>query len=156
MEKLRARLEKAIGAKAMGTITKIANVMADAWHWITTLWSKGPGAVWDEIKSRLADLGTAIMAGIGAWIGGDLIKIGIEKIAKLSNPAGAIIELIQTIYKTISFVVTKMNKILAMADAVLDSIGNIVKGNIGCLLYTSAGACAAQRGVAHWPGERCA
>jgi|GEM_PF-2880821 hypothetical protein len=131
MEKLRARLEKAIGAKAMGTITKIANVMADAWHWITTLWSKGPGAVWDEIKSRLADLGTAIMAGIGAWIGGDLIKIGIEKIAKLSNPAGAIIELIQTIYKTISFVVTKMNKILAMADAVLDSIGNIVKGNIG-------------------------
>jgi hypothetical protein len=61
----------------------------------------------------------------------DLIKIAIAKLAKLSNPAGAIIELIQTIAKTIDFVVTKMNRILAMADAVLNSIGAIVAGNIG-------------------------
>lgn len=131
MQKLRARLEKQVGAKAMGAIDKVAKVLSEAWHWLSLLWSKGPAAVWEEIKSHLADLGTAIISGIAAWIGEDLIKIGIAKIAKLSNPAGAIIELIQTIYKTIQFVVTKMNRILAMADAVLNSIGNIVAGNIG-------------------------
>lgn len=131
LQKLRARLEKAVGAKTMGVVDKVANIVSQAWDWLSLLWNKGPAAVWEEIKSHLADLGTAVMSGIAAWIGGDLIKIGIEKLAKLSNPAGAIIELIQTIYKTISFVVTKMNRILAMANAVLDSIGNIVKGNIG-------------------------
>jgi hypothetical protein len=115
----------------MGVIDKVANVLDQAWHWISLLWNKGPGAVWEEIKGQLADLGTAVMSGIAAWIGEDLIKIAIAKIAKLSNPAGAIIELIQTIAKTIDFVVTKMNRILAMADAVLNSIGAIVAGNIG-------------------------
>jgi hypothetical protein len=131
LQKIRARLEKAVGAKTMGVIDKVANMLQQAWHWISLLWNKGPGAVWEEIQSNLAGLSTILISGITAWIGEDLIKIAIAKIAKLSNPAGAIIELIQTIYKTIQFVVTKMNRILAMADAVLNSIGNIVAGNIG-------------------------
>jgi hypothetical protein len=129
--KLRAKLEKAIGAKAMGVVDKVANIVTEAWHWITTLWNKGPAAVWEEVKERAADLGKSVMAGITKWIASDLIKIGIAKIAKLSNPAGEIIELIQTIMKTIDFVVTKMNRILAVADSVLDSIGAIVAGNLG-------------------------
>jgi hypothetical protein len=131
MEKLRAKLEKAIGAKAMATVDKVASIVTEAWHWITLLWNKGPAAVWEEIKERAADLGKSVMAGITKWIASDLIKIGIAKIAKLSNPAGEIIELIQTIMKTIDFVVTKMNRILAVADSVLNSIGAIVAGNLG-------------------------
>jgi hypothetical protein len=131
LQKLRARLEKQVGAKTMGVIDKVANVLSQAWEWLSLLWNKGPAAVWEQIKANLADLGTAVISGIAAWIGEDLIKVAIAKIALLSNPAGAIIELIQTIYKTIQFVVTKMNRILAMADAVLNSIGNIVAGNIG-------------------------
>jgi hypothetical protein len=131
MAKLRAKLEKAIGAKAMGVVDKVANVLTEAWHWITLLWNKGPAGVWEEIKERAADLGKAVISGITNWIAGDLIKIGIAKIAKLSNPAGEIIELIQTIMKTIDFVVTKMNRILAVADSVLNSIGAIVAGTLG-------------------------
>jgi hypothetical protein len=130
-QKLRAKLEKAIGPKAMGVVDKGISIVTEAWHWITTLWNKGPAAVWEEVKERAADLGKSVMAGITKWIASDLIKIGIAKIAKLSNPAGEIIELIQTIMKTIDFVVTKMNRILAVADSVLDSIGAIVAGNLG-------------------------
>jgi Domain of unknown function (DUF4157) len=122
--KLHDKLVKALGPK-------VVNYLDTAWHWITTLWDKGPAGVWEEIKTQLSDLGTAIIGGITSWISTDLIKAGIAAIAKMSNPAGAIIELIQTIYTTINFVVTKMNKILAMADSVLNSIGAIAAGNIG-------------------------
>jgi Domain of unknown function (DUF4157) len=131
MQKLRAKLEKAIGAKAMGVIGKIASVLESAWHWISTLWTKGPAALWEEIKSQLADLGSAIIGGITSWIATDLVKAGIAALAKMSNPAGAIIQLIQTVYTVIQFVVTKLNRILALVDSVLNSIAAIVKGQIG-------------------------
>ncbi len=65
------------------------------------------------------------------WVTTDLIKVGIKKLVELSNPVGAILELIETIYTTFEFIVTKMNRILALVDGVLDSIGNIIKGNLG-------------------------
>jgi hypothetical protein len=130
MAKLKTKLEKAVGPKAMGVINTAADIVSKAWHWLTILWAKGPAGVWAEVKDQAAGIGTSIIAGITSWITTDLIKIGIAKLAKLSNPVGEIIELIQTIAKTIDFVVTKMNKILAMAEAVLDSIGNIVKGKL--------------------------
>ena len=122
--KLRKKLEVALGPTAVAVLT-------DAWNWISTLITKGPAALWEQIKGQLSDLWDLVIGGIAKWISTDLIKVGIKKLAELSNPAGAIIELISTIYTTFEFIVTKMNRILALADLVLDLIGNIIKGNIG-------------------------
>ncbi|MDA9504183.1 hypothetical protein XI09_05275 [Bradyrhizobium sp. CCBAU 11386] len=122
--KLRKKLEMVLGPTAVEVLSK-------AWDWISTLLTKGPAALWEQIKGQLSDLWDSVIGGIASWITTDLIKVGIKKLATMSNPAGAIIELIQTVYTTIEFIVTKMNRILALVDSVLDSIGNIIKGNIG-------------------------
>jgi hypothetical protein len=122
--RIRAKLANALGPK-------VAGVLEAAWDWIGTLLTKGPAALWEEVKTNLADLGTIIIGGITNWVSTDLIEAGLKKLAKLSNPVGEVIELIQTISTTIDFIVTKLNSILAMVDSVLNSLAAIVAGQIG-------------------------
>ncbi len=122
--KLRAKAEKAVGPKAV-------KVLEGAWKWIKALITGGIGGLWTEIKTQLSDLGGMILGGISQWITVEIVEAAVAKLIKLCNPAGAIIEAIQTIYKTITFLVQKANEIIAMVDAVLNSIQGIVAGNIG-------------------------
>jgi hypothetical protein len=122
--KLKKKLEAVLGPTAV-------NVLTNAWNWISTLITKGPAALWEQIKGQLGNLWDQVIGGIAKWITTDLIKVGIKKLVELSNPVGAVLELIETIYTTFQFIVTKMNRILSLVDSVLDSIGNIIKGNIG-------------------------
>jgi hypothetical protein len=121
--KLRAKAEKAIGAKAV-------RVLEEAWKWIKALMRDGIGGIWKEIKSRMTSLWSTVIGGITKWITTDLVEAGIAKLAKMFAPVGAVIEAIQTIYKGITFLVNKINQILEMVDAVLNSIQNLIAGNI--------------------------
>lgn len=121
--KLRAKAEKAVGPKA-------TKVLESAWTWIKTLLTKGLGGIWEEIKDQLSNLYNMVIGGITKWITTEIVEAGVAKLIKLCNPVGAVIEAIQTIYKTISFLVEKANEILELVDSVLDSIGKIVAGDI--------------------------
>ena len=122
-EKLHQKLEKALGPKAM-------KILDEAWKWIKALITGGFSGLWEEIKGRLTDLWDIVIGGITNWITVNVVKAGIQQLALLSNPVGAVLEAIKTIYTTIQFVVTKMNKILAVVDAILDSINKIAAGAI--------------------------
>jgi len=122
--KLRAKVEKAVGPKA-------TKVLEGAWKWIKALLTKGLGGIWDEIKDQLSNLYSMVIGGISKWITTEIVEAGVAKLVKLCNPVGAIIEAIQTIYKTLTFLVQKANEILALVDSVLNSIQKIVAGDIG-------------------------
>ena len=122
--KLRAKVEKAVGPKAM-------KVLEGAWKWIKALLSKGLGGIWEEIQSQLSGLYGMVIGAISKWITTEIVEAGVAKLVKLCNPVGAIIEAIQTIYKALSFFVQKANEILALVDSVLSSIQKIVAGDIG-------------------------
>jgi hypothetical protein len=121
--KLRAKLEKAIGPTAV-------KILEEAWKWISALITGGFAGLWEQIKSQLSNLYDMVIGGITQWITVSVVKAGIQQLALLSNPVGAVLEAIKTIYTTIQFVVTKMNKILSVVDAVLDSIKKIAAGAI--------------------------
>jgi hypothetical protein len=122
--KLRTKLEKAIGPKAVA-------FLEEAWKWIKALISGGIAGLWEEIKTRLSDLGQIILGGITRWITVELVEAGVAKLIKMCNPVGAVIEAIQTIYKALTFLVNKVNQILALVNSVLDSLQKIVVGDIG-------------------------
>jgi hypothetical protein len=122
--KIRAKVEKAIGPKAL-------KILEAAWKWIKALITGGLGGLWNEIQSQLSDLGSMILGGITQWITIELVEVAVAKLIKMCNPVGAIIEAIQTIYKAISFFVSKINEILAFVDSVLNSIQKIVAGDLG-------------------------
>jgi hypothetical protein len=122
--KLRAKAEKAVGPKAV-------KVLEGAWKWIKALLTRGLGGIWEEIKDQLSNLYSMVIGGISKWITTEIVEAGVAKLIKMSNPVGAIIEAIQTIYKTLTFLVQKANEILALVDSVLNSIQKIVAGDIG-------------------------
>ena len=83
-----------------------------------------------------------MIGGITDWITVNIVQAGIQQLALLSNPVGAVLEAIKTIYTTIEFVVTKMNKILMVVDAILDSVNKIAAGAIGDAATWIEGALA--------------
>jgi hypothetical protein len=121
--KLRKKVEAAIGEKAVSIIEK-------AWEFVSALITGGFAGLWEQIKAKVGDLWGMVIGGLSGWITKNLIEAGLAKLVKLSNPAGAIIEALQTIYKTLTFIVQKVNKILALVDSVVRSIGNIAAGKI--------------------------
>jgi hypothetical protein len=134
-DKLRGKLEKALGPTAV-------KVLEEAWNWISALIKGGFAGLWEHIKDRLSDLWNIVIGGITNWITVSVVKAGIQQLVMLSNPVGAVLEAIKTIYTTIQFVVTKMNKILGVVDAVLDSITKIVAGDIASAANWIEGAMA--------------
>lgn len=122
--KLRKKLEVLIGPTAV-------NVLEKAWTWISALITGGFAGLWEQIKSKVGDLWGMIIGGISQWVTVHLVEAGIAALIKLSNPVGAVIEAIRTIYKVLTFVVEKANKILKLVNAVVTSIGRIAKGDIG-------------------------
>jgi hypothetical protein len=121
--KIKTKLEKAVGPTAV-------QIMERAWKLLKALWDGGPAALWEEIKSQLSDLKNLIVGGITKWITKEVIEAGIAYLVKLSNPVGAVIQAIQSIYEVVKTVVQKANQILQVVDAVLDGIGDIMNGVI--------------------------
>jgi hypothetical protein len=123
-DKIKKKLEKAIGPTAVRLIT-------EAWSWISALIKGGLSGLWEQIKERLSDLWGMVIGGITQWITVELVEAGVARLVTMSNPAGAVIEAIRTIYKTLSFLVSKINQILALVNSVVNSISKIAKGAIG-------------------------
>jgi DNA/RNA non-specific endonuclease len=133
--KLRKKVEDVLGKTATSAIEK-------AWGYISALISGGLGGLWEKIKGQLGDLWQSVIGGISQWVTVNLIEAGIEKLVELSNPAGAIIEAIRTIYKTVKFLVEKANKIIQLVDAVVKSISSIAAGRIDAAADWIEGALA--------------
>jgi len=119
--KIRSKLEKAVGPTAF-------QVLERAWKLLKALWDGGPAALWEEIKSQLSDLKNMVIGGITKWITKEVIEAGIAYIIKLSNPVGAIIQVLQSIYEVVKTIVQKANQILQVVDGILDGIGDIMSG----------------------------
>jgi len=121
--RLRQKAERLIGPRAVALLT-------EAWRWISALISGGLGGLWEEIKSRLSDLWSTIIGGISQWITVQIVGVAIEKLVTMSNPVGAVLQAIISIYRTVSFFVERINQILALVNAVVDSISQIASGSI--------------------------
>jgi hypothetical protein len=122
--KLREKAEKLIGPKAV-------RVLEEAWKWIKALISGGLAGLWQEIKNRLSDLWNIVIGGISQWITVNIVKAGVEWLAKLSNPVGWVVGAIQVAYDVLSFFVNRINQILGLVNAVVSSIKQIAEGSIG-------------------------
>jgi len=61
----------------------------------------------------------------------NIVKAGVEWLAKLSNPVGWVVGAIQVIYDVLSFFVNRINQILGLVNAVVSSIKQIAEGSIG-------------------------
>lgn len=123
---IRARAVKMFGepvVKAMETGVEIFRVLI----------TQGPAGLWNYIKDQIGDLKSMIIDGIKDFVIEKIIVAGITWIVSMLNPASAFVKACKAIYDIIMFFVTRASQIMALVNAVVDSISAIASGSIGAV-----------------------
>jgi hypothetical protein len=115
---IRARAVKILGepiVKALETASEIFQILI----------TQGPGGLWEY------DLQDVVIEGIKSFVEESIIKAGVTWILGLLNPAGAFIKACKAIYDIVMFFVERGSQILALVNAIIDSMAAIASGAIG-------------------------
>jgi hypothetical protein len=121
--KIRAKIVKIIGEETMSKLERV-------WDFLVALATEGPAAAWHKIAEALGNLWDLVIGGIKDWAIVKIIKTAVAQLVVLFNPVGAVFEAIVETYRTVEFFVKKINQILSLVEAIVDSIANIAAGQI--------------------------
>jgi len=91
---------------------------------------KGIAGLWEYIKEQFSDLKEMVIEQIKSMIITEVIKAGVKWIIGLLNPVGAFIKAAMAIYEIVKFFIERAAQIFEFVNSVVDSIADIVKGNL--------------------------
>ncbi|HEY9610910.1 eCIS core domain-containing protein [Allocoleopsis sp.] len=121
---IRARAVKILGEKVVQAMETTAEIFK-------ILISEGIMGVWEYIKEQLSNLKDVVIEGIKSFVTDSIINAGVTWILGLLNPAGAFIKACKAIYDIIMFFVERGSQIMALVNAVIDSVSAIADGATG-------------------------
>jgi hypothetical protein len=123
-DRMRAKAVKLLGERAVGLIEK-------AVEYIKELITGGPAKLWEKVKEDLGNLKEMVIDAIQDWLITTIIQQAVTKIVSMFNPAGAIVQAVIAIYNVVMFVIEKAQQIMALVEAVVNSVHAIASGAIG-------------------------
>ncbi|CAB3778790.1 hypothetical protein LMG28614_00734 [Paraburkholderia ultramafica] len=120
----RARAVELLGEKVVSALETAAEIFKK-------LIAEGPAGVWEWIKEKLGDLKALVIDKIKEFIIQRVIVAGVTWLIGLLNPASAFVKACKAIYDIIMFFVERGSQILALVNAVIDSVTAIAMGQLG-------------------------
>jgi hypothetical protein len=120
---IRQKLVKVVGETAVKT-------METGFDLVVTLVTQGPAAAWEKIKEQLGNLKEMAMQAIMDFVIETVVAKAVAKLVSMFIPGAAFISAIVTIYDTVMVFISKLQKIIQVAKAFLDSIVSIANGVI--------------------------
>jgi hypothetical protein len=120
----RARAVAIVGEPVVATLEKTAEVFL-------IILKEGISGLWRFIQEQLTNLKSMVLDAIFDYIKEKVIIAGITWIIGLLNPASAFFKACKAIYDIVMFFVNRGRQIMALVNAVIDSLGAIAKGSIG-------------------------
>jgi hypothetical protein len=122
-DKFRARAVNLLGESIVAALEKGAEVFM-------IFMREGVAGIWRFIKEKVSELKSMVLDAIFDFIKEKVITAGITWIIGLLNPASAFFKACKAIYDIIVFIVNRATQIVTFVSAVVDSIAEIVAGNI--------------------------
>lgn len=123
-ENIKARVIKKVPAAA-----KVFDIVEQGFSLLKKLVTEGPGALWEEIKSRLSNLKDMVLDAIRNWLVTTVIKEGIVWLLSLTNPASAIVKAIKLLFDLVMFLVERYQQIKDFIMTVYEAVSEIASGN---------------------------
>src|SRR5205085_1480778 len=120
---IRARAVNIVGepvVKALETGAEIFKILI----------TEGPAGLWDWLKDKLSDFKDTILGEIENFVVEKIITAGVMWLISLLNPASAFIKACKAIYDIVMFFIERGSQILALVNAILDSLNSIADGAI--------------------------
>ncbi|MDX8037155.1 hypothetical protein SK803_43775 [Lentzea sp. BCCO 10_0856] len=121
---IRSRLVRQIGEKAMAAAEKGVEIFQ-------VLTTQGVSGLWQMLMEKLSDIKETILAQVKDFVITKIITAGITWLIGLLNPAAAFIKACKLIYDVVMFFVTNGSRIMKFVNTVIDSVADIVRGNVG-------------------------
>jgi hypothetical protein len=121
---IRARAVAILGEKVVSALEQAAEIFK-------ILITEGPAGLWEYIKEKIGDLKSMVIDQIKSFVMERIIMAGVTWIIGLLNPASAFVKACKAIYDIIMFFVERGSQILALVNAVIDSVTAIAQGAIG-------------------------
>ncbi len=122
---IRNRIIKKIGEKAMGAVEKGVEIFK------IISGPEGVGGLWQMLMTHLGNIKDMIFEKVKDFVQDRIITAGITWLIGLLNPAAAFIKACKLIYDVVMFFVNNASRIKKFVDTILDSVADIVRGNIG-------------------------
>ncbi len=124
---IRNRLVKQVGEPAMAAIEKGVEIF----QMIAT---GGVAALWQMLIDKLGDIKEMILEQVKDFVITRIITAGITWLISLLNPAAAFIKACKLIYDIVMFFVTNAERIMKFVNTVIDSVADIVRGNVSSVV----------------------
>lgn len=110
---------------------KVVSAIETTVDFIRRVITEGPGALWEWMKEKVGDIKAMVLDQLEDFVVTRVIMAGITWVVGLLNPASAFIKACKAIYDIIMFFVERGSQIIALVNAVIDSITAIASGAIG-------------------------
>lgn len=120
---IRNRLVKQIGERAMSAAEKGVGVFQ-------VISREGISGLWEMLVEKLGDIKEMILEQVKDFVITKIITAGITWLIGLLNPAAAFIKACKLIYDVVMFFVNNAGRILKFVNTVIDSVADIVRGNV--------------------------
>jgi hypothetical protein len=123
---IRKILAKKIGEKNVALIEKVYSL-------ITMLMDQGPQGIYEMIKDKLdpqSIVDQVVQMAVDYMVTAIAKQVAV-RVALLFNPAGAIIQAIEAIYRVLKWVFQNAAKIFTLIETIVNGLADIISGNIG-------------------------
>ena len=123
---IRKIIAKKIGEKNVALIEKV-------WSLVSVLMDKGPEGIFEMIKEKLdpqAIVDQVVQMAVEYMVTAIAKQVAI-RIALLFNPAGAILQAIEAIYRVLKWVFQNAARIFTLIETIVNGLADIIAGNIG-------------------------
>lgn len=119
----RARAVRILGEPMVKRLEQVAEIFR-------IVITKGAIGLWNWIKEKLTAIKETVWDGIMSFVKERIIVAGITWLIGLLNPAAAFIKACKMIYDIVMFFVNRGKQILALVNAVIDSVAAIASGSL--------------------------
>ena len=123
-ENIRTRIVRRIGIPAMDAVEKGVQIFQ-------VLRTEGVSGLWEMLVAKIGDLQEMVVEKVQDLVTNQVVKAGVSWLLGLLTPAGAFIKACKLIYDIVMFFVNNAARLGEFVTTVLDSVTDIVKGNVG-------------------------
>ncbi|MFI7496032.1 hypothetical protein ACH9D2_15120 [Kocuria sp. M4R2S49] len=122
--RIRARIAKQIGEPAMAAVEKGVEIFQ-------LIATQGVAGLWQLLVEKIGNIKDMILEKVQDFVVTKVITAGITWLISLLNPAAAFIKACKLIYDVVMFFVNNAARIAKFVDTIIDSVADIVRGNVG-------------------------
>ncbi|CUI07382.1 Histone protein [Janthinobacterium sp. CG23_2] len=123
---IRKILVKLVGAKNVALIEKVYSL-------VSLLMDKGPEGIYEMIKEKLdpqAIVDQVVDMAIDYMVTAIMKQVAV-RIVMLFNPAGAIVQALEAIYRVLKWIFQNAARIFTLVETVVNGIADVLAGNTG-------------------------